>query len=181
MSLSGCVRFLSKSGFWPSEQSKSTSLFSAGSCFFWRTTAARKNNNYNKSLITPSPVLALIPRWPQNTLMSFPPKYRQTESSLSIANSAYNRQLKSGAHYPQQNGPLRCSPRAENNQDGSYCPNWLPAVYPTLINEPHSIKSNRKWPKSDMRHTLINSSYKFDRNVMKTGVETLQTCDMKSS
>ncbi len=31
-----------------------------------------------------------------------------------------------------------------------------------------------------MRRTLTNSSYKFDQNVMKTGVDTLQTCDMKS-
>ncbi len=39
---------------------------------------------------------------------------------------------------------------------------------------------DRKWPKLDMRRTLTNSSYRLDQNVMKTGVDTLQTCDMKS-
>ncbi len=39
---------------------------------------------------------------------------------------------------------------------------------------------DRKWPKLDVQHILTNSSYKFDRNVMKYGVDTLQTCDMKS-
>ncbi len=32
---------------------------------------------------------------------------------------------------------------------------------------------DRKLPKFDMHHTLINSSYKFDLNVMKKGVDTL--------
>ncbi len=47
---------------------------------------------------------------------------------------------------------------------------WYSAI---LIGPP---PGDRKWPKFDMHHTLMNSSYNFDLNVMKYCVNTLQTC-----
>lgn len=64
------------------------------------------------TLIKQSPVLAVNLFYPRNTLMSFPPKQRQPESSLSISNPVNNRQVKLGAHYLLQSRPVRCFLRA---------------------------------------------------------------------